>query len=299
MKLSELKLIIPEIIVAKDSEFDSLGMATSTFFDEKVLAFLSDNKYTDSILNNRNIVSIILKSEDYEKGIIPDNYGIILSNNPKLMFYKIHNTLVDRNFYWEDFHNEISESAKISPHAIIDSKSVKIGNNSIIDSGVIIHSGSIIGDNVVIRSGSIIGSNGFQYLNVGDCVYSVKSGGRVVIKNNVEIQHNTCVDRGMLGGDTYIDEYVKVDNLVHIAHDDRIGARTFITAGVNLSGRVTIGTDCWIGVNATISNGISIGNNSKVTLGSVVTRNVPDNSTVSGNFAIDHLKFISFLKSIR
>ena len=299
MRLSELKIDNQELFVFKDSEFDALGMSTSKFQNEKVLAFLSERKFQDSILENGNIVALILKEEDYNEKAFGEGYGIIFSKNPKLTFYEIHNQLVDDCFYWKRFENEISNSAKVSSNAFVDKNSVKIGNNSIIEPGVIIHSGTIIGDNVIIRSGSVIGSNGFQYLNVEDRVFSVKTGGRVMIKNNVEIQHNSCVDRGVLGGDTYIDEYVKVDNLVHIAHDDVIGARTFITAGVNLSGRVTIGSDCWIGVNATVSNGISIGNNSKISLGSVVTKNVPDNSTVTGNFAIEHSKFISFMKSIR
>lgn len=299
MRLSELKIDNEELNIFRDSEFDALGMSTSKFRNEKVLAFLSEIKFLDSILENGNIVALILKEDDYNEKVFPERYGIIFSKNPKLTFYEIHNQLVDDGFYWERFENEISNSAMVSSSAFVDKNSVKIGNNSIIEPGAIIHYGTIIGDNVIIRSGSVIGSNGFQYLNVEDRVFSVKTGGRVVINNNVEIQHNSCVDRGVLGGDTYIDENVKVDNLVHIAHDDIIGARTFITAGVKLSGRVTIGSDCWIGVNATISNGIYIGNKSKISIGSVVTKDVPDNSTVTGNFAIEHSKFISFIKSIR
>jgi UDP-3-O-[3-hydroxymyristoyl] glucosamine N-acyltransferase len=125
------------------------------------------------------------------------------------------------------------------------------------------------------------------------------TAGKAVIKDNVEVQHNCCIDRGILGKDTILEKNVKLDNFVHIAHDDYIGERTFITAGAKLAGRVTIGRDCWIGVNATISNGINIGDNCRVTLGSVVTKDVLPNSTVTGNFAIDHKKFIEFIKSIR
>lgn len=299
MRIIELKEAMTNIEVMKDSDFNALGMATTKFNSERVLAFLSDEKYLEAILNNENIVALIITKQSYDKNIIPEKYGLIIADNPKLQFYEIHNKLVDNEFYWEKFKNQIADTAIISDGAYIEDHSVVIGENSIIEPGVVIHSGSIIGDNVIIRSGSKIGTNGFQFLNIGSKVLPVKTGGRAVIRDNVEIQHNCCVDRGVLGGDTILSEYVKLDNFIHIAHDDIIGERTLITAGVKLAGRVTIGEDCWIGVNATVSNGISIGNNCKVTLGAVLTRSVPDNSTVSGNFAIDHSKFINFIKSIR
>ena len=96
-----------------------------------------------------------------------------------------------------------------------------------------------------------------------------------------------------------LQDNVKVDNFVHIAHDCVIGERTLITAGVKFGGRTIVGNDCWIGINSTISNGLNIGNNVTISLGSVVTRDVADNLTVTGNFAIEHKKFIDFIKSIR
>ena len=299
MKTVNLKNVILNINIKEESEFDALGMATTTFSDEKVLSFLSSEKYLSSVMENKNISTIITTQDLNERHHLSDRYGVILSNNPKEYFYEIHNKLYEIDFYWKRFRNDISENASISDRAVIDDHSVKIGSNAVIEPGVIIHSGTIIGDNVIIRSGSIIGSNGFQFLNTGDKVISVKSAGRVIIKNNVEIQHNSCIDRGIFGGNTILSEYVKIDDLVYIGHDDAIGPRTFVTGGAVLGGRVTIGSDCWIGLNATISNGIQIGNNSKVSLGAVVTKNVPADSTVSGNFAIDHSKFIDFIKSIR
>ena len=125
------------------------------------------------------------------------------------------------------------------------------------------------------------------------------SAGRVVLEDYVEIQHLSCVDRGVFGGETLIKKYAKIDNLVHIAHDDIIGERTHIVAGTALGGRVTIGSDSWTGINATISNGITIGDDATVSLGSVVTRDVPSDETVTGNFAIDHKKFLDNLRKIR
>lgn len=299
MRLSEIRNMGIEFDIFLDTDINALGMVTSNYTNEKVLSFLSDEKYFQSIINNKNIVAIICTQEILDKISFPSNMGVVLSKNPRMDFFKLHNLLVDKNFYWKEFENKISEKATISEHAIISNHSVKIGDGCIIEPGVVILPGSIINKNVIIRSGSQIGTNGFQFINDGTSVFSVKTGGRTIIKDRVEIQHNCCVDRGVLGGDTILETDVKLDNFVHIAHDDHIGERTFITAGVKLAGRVTIGKDCWLGVNATISNGISIGDNCKITLGSVVTQNIESNATVSGNFAIDHNKFIKFIKSIR
>lgn len=299
MDLKELCRLNSECILVSNAEFDTLGMITSKFPGKRVLSYVASDKYIEDLLNNKNIVAIICTQEMYDKN--PDfiNYGIILSENPKKTFFDIHNKLADMEFYWKKFPNNISQTAKISEKAIIGEHSIQIGDNTIVEAGVVIHPGTIIGNNVIIRSGTQIGSSGFQFNNTGDSVLSVKSAGRVVIKDNVEIQYNTCVDRGLLGGDTVLDCDVKVDNLVHIAHDDYIGERTFIIAGVAIGGRVIIGKDCWLGINATVSNGINIGDNCKISLGSVVTKDVPSNTTVSGNFAIEHSKFIQFIKSIR
>lgn len=299
MRLTSIDNVSFNWKVVSDCEINALGLATSDYGKKKVLSFLADEKYIDSILINKSIVAVICTEEIFKNKLISDDYGIIVTPEPKQVFFEIHNTLSENEFYWKQFKNSISETAEISKHAIIGEHSIQIGHNTIIEAGVIIHPGTIIGNNVILRSGTQVGSNGFQFINNGKEVLSVKTAGRVIIKDNVEVQHNCCIDRGVLGGDTILENYVKLDNFVHIAHDDHIGERTFITAGVKLAGRVIVGKDCWLGVNATISNGINIGDNCKITLGSVVTKDVPSNSTVTGNFAIDHKKFIEFIKTIR
>lgn len=297
MLLSSLEKMI-KCQVIRDCEVDSLGLATSINGAKKVLSFLVDKKYLDSIFNNECIVALICTEEMYQSVYIPSKYGLLISEEPKITFYDIHNKLAEKNFYWKRFKNCVSETAKISDKAMIGEHSIRIGHNVEIEMGVVIHPGTIIGDNVIIRSGTQVGSNGFQFINNGKIVFPVKTAGMVIINDHVEIQHNCCVDRGIMGN-TVLEEYVKVDNLVHIAHDNFIGKRTFITAGVKLAGRVIIGQDCWLGVNSTISNGINICDNCRISLGSVVTKDVPSNSTVTGNFAIKHDKFIEFIKSIR
>ncbi|WP_088052522.1 LbetaH domain-containing protein [Virgibacillus dakarensis] len=298
MKLSEIEFINGNFQIKSDCEFDALGLATSHYEKKKVLSFLTDIKYLDSVINNKEITGLICTMEIYNNIKATRKFGFMISENPKVAFFNLHNHLVERNFYGEGFDNNISMDTKISKHAIIGDNSIKIGKNTIIEAGVVIHPGSIIGNNVIIRSGSQIGTTGFQFIKDKGKVIPVKSSGRVIIKDNVEVQHNCCIDKGVLGGDTILEKDVKVSNAVNVGHDNVIGERTFITAGVVLGGRVAIGRDCWIGINATVSNGIKIGGNSKVSLGAVVTKNVEANSTVSGNFAINHDKFLRFIKSI-
>jgi UDP-3-O-[3-hydroxymyristoyl] glucosamine N-acyltransferase len=123
------------------------------------------------------------------------------------------------------------------------------------------------------------------------------SAGSLLIDENVEIQNNCCVDKGIFGI-TYLGKNVKLDNLVHVGHDVIISKNVFLTAGVILAGRVKIKDNSYLGPNCTIKNGLVLGKNSKISMGSVVTKNVNDNETVTGNFAIPHEQFIKNLKKI-
>jgi len=122
--------------------------------------------------------------------------------------------------------------------------------------------------------------------------------GRIMIGDRVEIGGNTCVDRGALS-DTVIADDVKIDNLVHIAHNVRIGRCTLIAAGALVAGSSVLGERVWVGPSATISNGLTVGDDAQITLGSVVTRDVPAGGRVSGNFAVSHDRFLSHMRSIR
>ena len=113
------------------------------------------------------------------------------------------------------------------------------------------------------------------------------------------MQANSAISRSIFGGFTQLGEETKLDNLVHVAHNVTIGRRCFLAACAMIAGSVIVGDDVWIGPGASISSGITIGDGANVTIGAVVTRNVPAGAHVSGNFAIDHDKFIAFLRSIR
>jgi len=106
--------------------------------------------------------------------------------------------------------------------------------------------------------------------------------GEIWIGEGVEIGRNTCIDRGSLS-DTVIGDGTKIDNLVHIGHNAKIGKRCLITAGVIVGGSAVVGDDCYLGIGAVIRNGIRIGNGSTVGMGAVVVKDVPAGQTVIGN----------------
>jgi UDP-3-O-[3-hydroxymyristoyl] glucosamine N-acyltransferase len=104
------------------------------------------------------------------------------------------------------------------------------------------------------------------------------------------------VDRALFGGFTEIGDDTVVDNLVQVAHGVSIGRRCRIVACAAVGGSSIIGNDVWIGPNAIISSAIRIGDGARVSLGSVVIRDVPPGGRVSGNFAIDHERFMKLFK---
>jgi len=158
---------------------------------------------------------------------------------------------------------------------------------------------TIIGDEVILRAGSVIGAQGFEFKRIGESILPVAHAGGVRLSDRVEIQANSCVDRSIFGGFTEIGEDTKLDNFVHVAHNVKIGKRCLLAAHAMIAGSVTIGDDVWIGPSAAVSSEITIGDGAYVTLGSVVTRDVAAGQRVTGNFAIDHDKFIAFLRTIR
>ncbi len=140
-----------------------------------------------------------------------------------------------------------------------------------------------IGENCQICETAKIGNDGFGYEpdENGDLVFFPHFMG-VNIGNNVKIGSYVCIDRGNLK-DTEISDGVKIDNLVHIAHNVKIGKNTLVVAGVVVCGSVEIGENSFIGANSVIREHLKIGNNVTIGMGSVVTKNIPDGETWAGN----------------
>jgi len=186
----------------------------------------------------------------------------------------------------------IHNSAYIHPEAIIGENvhigafcyisKCSIGANTIILNNVNIEDGVSIGENVYIKNGARIGQTGFGFVKneMGEWEKFPQIG-NVIIEDNVEIGANTCIDRGALSTTT-IGYGTKIDNLVQIAHNVRIGRNCIITGNVSIAGSCNIGDNVWIGASSTIKNGLNIGSNTFISMGSVVINNLPPNSDVIG-----------------
>ncbi|MFZ1688186.1 MAG: UDP-3-O-(3-hydroxymyristoyl)glucosamine N-acyltransferase [Flavobacteriales bacterium] len=183
---------------------------------------------------------------------------------------------------------QVADSARIG-------NDVHIGHNVVIEGNCVIGDGTHIGHNTVLLHGTMVGNEvsigsnctiggmGFGYQPNADGDQELMPHlGNVVIGDKVEIGNNTCIDRGGLGS-TSIGRNVKIDNLVHIAHNAVIGENSLIIAHAMVAGSCTIGTNAWIAPNAAIRNKCHVGNGAMVGLGAVVTKDVADHTTVIGN----------------
>lgn len=285
--------------IINEKEFYYLGILDSKLKDP-TLSYIEDAKYISSIKEN---VTMLLTTKDVYNLLknMDLNCGFCICDEPRITFFRLHNKLVSIDEYKREcFDTKIGENCEISPLALICPRNVVIGNHVIIEEFVSIKENTVIGDNTIIRAGSVIGSEGFEFKKDGDTRFRVKHLGGVIVGEHVEIQYNCCVDKAIFPWDnTIIGKYTKFDNLIHIGHASKLGERVLLPAGTTVSGRVEIDDDVWIGVSSVISNGITFGKNSRCNIGSVVTKNVPENGNVTGNFAIDHHKFINNLKKNR
>lgn len=250
------------------------------------------------------IVVDILIYEKIEEDIRKEIKAIIvLSDSPKKTFIECLDY-----FFSEKSPNEIHPSAYIHPSAKIGNnvtigpftaidKNVIIGNDTVIGANSHIQKGSIIGNRVIIRSNVTIGNWGFGFVkDENGKNINFPHFGNVVIEDDVQIGSSTCVDRGTLG-DTIIKKGVKIDNLVHVAHNVIIGENAIVIACTMIGGSTIIGDNCWVAPSAILFNGIKIGENSTLGMGCLVTKDVPPNTTVTGSPAIPMDDFKKLLKA--
>lgn len=246
-----------------------------------------ENIDIEKINNVGNLIVMV----DYEQPEIKLEQPIIYVENVKRTFFRV----IEHYFSELDLEKE---EARICSTAIVETnkigKNVYIGHHSYIGKDVIIgdnvriyHNVTIqgkceIGDETVIESGATIGVCGYGYYSDEEGIpTSVPHLGGIKIGKYVKIGANTAIARGSLDN-TIIQDYVKIDNLCHIAHNVCIKKGSMIVANTVVCGSVVVGENVWTAPGSLIKNGVCVGDNSFLGLGTVATRDVPEGKVVAG-----------------
>ena len=235
--------------------------------------------------------SCILSSQAKAKIVIESLKAETL--NTLLRFYKVHkyqlfeqgNTSEIADVYIGK-HCKIGNNCHFMPGVKI-MNGVTIGDNVAIHANTVIKEGTVIGNNVTIDSNNSIGNFSFEYMNGRHGQFErVESVGRVVIEDDVEIGCNNAIDRGTLG-DTVIGKGTKIDNLVQIGHDCKVGQHCLIVSQVGLAGHTTLGNHVIVHGQVGTAGHISIGDHSVIKAKSGVSQSFPERSDLFGYPAKD------------
>ncbi len=292
-KCSELAKLVNGIASSDNIIINNISSLESA--SENSISFLSDSSYIPQLSKTKTKV-ILIKKADLKYW----NKDYILVENPYLAFSKIATLFDSQNEKTNDgIHSSVSigkntrlgHDCSISPNTSIGDdcllgknirigpnvsigRNVTIGNNTVIHSNVSIEDNVQIGDTCTFFSGSRIGTDGFGYAPEKNGSWSkIPQTGSVVIGNNVDIGANTTIDCGAIDN-TIIKAGVKIDNLVHIAHNCVIGENTIIAAMAGFAGSAKIGKHCMIGGGARIGPNISIADKTVISPTTPIARSI-------------------------
>jgi acyl-[acyl carrier protein]--UDP-N-acetylglucosamine O-acyltransferase len=283
--------------VSVTNHFDYMDSVDSK--KRNVLSFCESETYLMKALENDNIIIIILTQELFDQYNGTFSKSIIVADDPKYTFWKLHNDLSIKGHLSPKMQFGTGENCSIHPSAEVSDK-VLLGNNISIGAKCVVHDYTIIGDDTHIEAGAIIGCQGMQNCPTDEGKMHILHAGGVKIGRNVMIMSNAVVARAVYPDFTEVGDDTVISVLSSIGHASRIGKNCNIAGNVLIGGSAIIGDDVWIGPSAMIKDGISIGNSASVKLGSVVISDVAERATVSGNFAYDHNRHIrKYVGSLR
>ena len=296
------------MLVKKDLLLDYISELKEA--SETSVCFYENSKFLKDLSGIK--AGLVLVPADFDPGMLPDT-NLFLCPKPYLTL----NLIVTR---WLDLDSEkqpaqihpkaiiadtaqISDNVLIAPNVVIEKnvkigsgtrigpntvigENVQIGENCLIYPNTTIYADTEIRDRVILHSGSVIGMDGFGYLFANGQHNKINHIGKVVIDNDVEIGANSCVDRGTYGI-TYIGEGSKVDNLVQIGHNCRLGKRVILCAQVGLAGNTEIGDNVYLAGQVGSAGHLNIGDGALVGAQSGISGDVPAGSKYFGTPAID------------
>ena len=281
--------------VGKD-DFPIQGMNEIHVVKPGDIVFVDHPKYYDKALNSKATVVLINKEVD-----CPVGKALLISEDPFNDFNKLTNHFKP----FQTTNSPISESAIIGNNTIIQpncfiGNNVIIGDNCIIHSNVSIYDDTIIGNNVEIHAGTVLGASAFYYKNRPEGFDQLRSGGRVVIKDNVDIGALCTIDKGVTG-DTTIGEGSKLDNQIQIGHDTVIGNKCLIASQTGIAGCVVVQDNVTIWGQVGVKSGITIAKGTELFAQSGLGHSTNENKKYFGSPAVEareKFKEMAYLKKL-
>jgi UDP-3-O-[3-hydroxymyristoyl] glucosamine N-acyltransferase len=303
--LGQLAKLFGAKLVGGDSTAVITAVAPLAEAGKGQLSFLGHPKYRKFLADTQAEV-VLLAAEDAGECPVP----ALVIDNPAVMFAQvaglferkveqpngIHETAVIGNDCQIDAtasigarcvignHVKIGKNTKILPGTVL-ADFITIGDDCLIYANVTFYQNVIVGSQVIIHSGTVIGSDGFGNANQDGQWIKTPQLGRVVIGNDVEIGANTTIDCGAIG-DTVIEDGVRLDNLIQIAHNVRIGAHTAIAAQTGIAGSTKVGKQCMFGGQVGIIGHLNIGDGVLLTSKSGVSKSLKDRGIYSSGMPV-------------
>ena len=250
-----------------------------------MISFLANPKYIHYLYSTRS--SIVIVNDDFEP-TEPVNTTLIRVKDAYACFAKLlafydqmtqnkrglsslafvsSTAQCGENVYLGEFafvgeHAKIGNNVKIYPQVYVGD-GCSIGDNTILYPGVKLYRNTVVGSNCILHAGVVLGADGFGFAPQPDGHYEkIPQVGNVVIEDNVEIGANTTIDRSTMGS-TRVHRGVKLDNLVHLAHNVEVGENSALAAQVGVSGSTYLGKNCVVGGQSGFVGHISIADGSK------------------------------------
>ncbi len=288
---------IAELIDSKcigDDDFPVLGMNEIHVVTPGDIVFVDHPKYYDKALESDATIVLINKEVD-----CPEGKALLISDDP----FRDFNVLTNHFKPFQASDSAISSSATIGKNTIIQpncfiGNNVVIGDHCVIHGNVSIYDDTVIGNHCIIHAGTILGSSAFYYKNRPEGFDQLKSGGRVVIEDYVDLGAACTVDKGVTG-DTRIKEGTKIDNQVQIGHDTVIGKKCLIASQVGIAGCVVIEDEVTIWGQVGITSAITIGAKAVISAKAGVSKSLEGGKSYFGIPADDFRSKYKEIASIR
>lgn len=275
------------------ADFSVLGTNEIHRVNPGEMVFVNHPKYYKKALESKASVILIDKEVDCPPGKV-----LLISEDPFRDFNRINTHFTPIQTFSEQVSDTIiGEGSQIHPSVIIGSQ-VRIGRNCIIMPNVVLGDRTIIGDRCIIQAGTVIGGDAFYYGKTKGKYTKMLSVGYVVLEDEVEIGALCTVDRGVTDV-TYIGRGTKLDNLIQVGHDTRIGGNCLIASQVGIAGCCTIGNQVTIWGQVGIASGKHIGDGAVIYGKAGVNRNLEGGKNYMGTFAEEYMDYLRREASLR